>query len=161
MSCLEKTCIWTTILSVLLAVAGCATPQDPVLYVIKDLRIIAEGDWDTQPPQALHSLLIQKPSARVGIVRAMVKRTGSVSYYKLIYDRQKQLLALMIRTSRLDKDDFYHLKVYDRQTKMDEFQNRLPMRGYKFYPRISQSQNKADHRIPLMYSDKPEITEWP
>jgi len=54
MSCLEKTCIWTTILSVLLAVAGCATPQDPVLYVIKDLRIIAEGDWDTQPPR-IHS----------------------------------------------------------------------------------------------------------
>lgn len=161
MSCLKKTCIWTTILSVLLTVAGCAKTQDLTLYVTRDLGSITEGNWDTQPPQALNSLLIQKPSAKVGIVRAMVKRTDSASYYKLIYDRQKQVLVLMIRTTRPSKDDFYHLKVYDRQTRMDEFRNRLPMRGYKLYPRISQSQNKADHRIPLIYSDNPEITEWP
>ena len=161
MTCMKKTCIWTTILSVFLAVAGCATKQGSVLYVKKDLGSIAEGDWNSQPPQALHSLLSRKPSARIGIVRATVNRTDSVSYYKMIYDRQKQVLALMIRTTRPDKDDFYHLKVYDRKTRMDEFHNRLPMRGYKFYPRISQSQNKADHSVPLVYSDNPEITEWP
>lgn len=161
MTCMKKTCIWTTILSVLIAVAGCATKQGPGLYVKKDLGIIAEGNWNSQPPRTLHSLLSRKPSARIGIVRATVNRTDSASYYKMIYDRQKQVLALMIRTTRPDKDDFYHLKVYDRQTRMDEFQNRLPIRGYKFYPRISQSQNKADHSVPLVYSDNPEITEWP
>lgn len=161
MSCLKRTCIWANILSVLLAAAGCAKTQDTALYVIKDLGSIAEGDWDTQPSHALYSLLSRKPSARIGIVRATVNRIDSASYYKLIYDRQKQVLVLMIRTARPDKDDFYHLQVYDRQTRMDEFRNRLPMRGYKFYPKISQSHSKADHRIPLMYPDNPEITEWP
>jgi hypothetical protein len=146
---------------VLIAVAGCATTQEPVLHVKKDLGIIAQGDWDYQLPQALHSLLNREPSARIGIVRATVNRTDSVSYYKIIYDKQKQVLALMIRTTRSDMNDFYHLKVYDRQTRMDEFQNGLPIRGYKLYPRISQSQKKADHTIPLVYSDNPQITEWP
>jgi len=161
MTCIKNTCIWTTILSVLIAVAGCATTQEPALHVKKDLGIIAQGDWDYQLPQALHSLLNREPSARIGIVRATVNRTDSVSYYKIIYDKQKQVLALMIRTTRSDMNDFYHLKVYDRQTRMDEFQNGLPIRGYKPYPRISQSQNKADHTIPLVYSDNPQITEWP
>jgi hypothetical protein len=130
-------------------------------YVKQDLGIIAKGDWDYQSPKALHSLLSREPSARIGIVRATVDRTGSVSYLKMIYDKQKQVLVLMIRTTRPDMNDFYHLRVYDRQTRMDEFQNHLPIRGYKPYSRSSQSQNKADNHIPLVYSDNPEITEWP
>ena len=57
--------------------------------------------------------------------------------------------------------DFYHLSVYADDTTTHDFRDRLPIRGMKGYPRVTQSHNKVDHEIPLRYTDAPGITEWP
>ena len=92
---------------------------------------------------------------------ARIPDSGGSASYKVLYDKRKAVLVFMICSAIAGRDDFYHLRVYDRQTEIAEFQDHLPLGDYKGYPRLSQSFTKTEHKIPLEYPDDPEITEWP
>ena len=130
--------------------------------VVRDLGTVPSADSDQRLVQMLFALVRANADDQLVAVEARVKSADdkSLTYARYLYDREKRHLLVLLRTARAKGGDFYHYSSYV-DTDPEDFQRRLPVRGQKGYPRVSQSSNKAEVVIPVSYPGIPRLSDWP
>jgi hypothetical protein len=126
--------------------------------VVRDVGTIPEADRDTRLVQELCALLRANPDDVIVAVEVRVEGP-SKSYVRVLYDRKQRLLLVLARTAH-PKRDFYHVSLYP-DTDPADFKKGFPVRAQKGYPKVSQSFNKDDVVIPVVYAEFPRLSNWP
>ena len=130
--------------------------------VVRDLGTVARADDNERLAQSLFALVRANPDDRLVAVEARVKSADddSLTYARYLYDREKRHLLVLRRTARAKDGNFYHYSSYT-DTSPEDFQRRLPVRGQRGFPSVSQSSNKAEVVIPVSYPEMPRLSDWP
>lgn len=147
------------VMSFLLFATWMAYAHDEV-FVVKDVGTVPFADHYSKLPQQLFALLRANPQGKVAAIEARLEGGKSTSHVRFLYDREKHLLVILMRTARDRETSFYHVSSYV-DTDPEDFRTHLPIRAQKGYPKISQSSDKAAVTIPVEYAEFPKLSDWP
>src|SRR4051794_26210035 len=109
-------------------IALCARASDRTA-VVRDLGTIPAVDCDDRLVSALSALLLANPGDRLVATEARFVPEGAESCSaRFLYDRDRRMLLVMLRTVRRGSGDFYHRRTYP-DTDPEDFRYRLPHRA--------------------------------
>ena len=138
------------------------TQANDATSVVRDLGTLPSADYKQELAQSLFKLIEANPDDRLIAVEARGSNSAddkALTYARYLYDWEKRHFLVLYRTAGADGGDFYHYSSYE-DTDPEDFQRRLPVRGQRGYPKVTQSLSTAEVLIPV-YAAFPKLSEWP